>query len=152
MLKKEFAFADRHASPLSVMLFDLDHFKLINDNFGHQAGDAVLMRLSQVVLETIRTEDLLCRFGGEEFAVLLRQPEPLALRVAERMRHRIANTKFVFPGDAVHKVTVSVGVASVREKNFADADALLGKADQYLYEAKHAGRNKVRPDPAGKAE
>lgn len=152
MLKKEFAFAARHGSPLSVVLLDLDHFKVINDTYGHQAGDGVLMRLSQVVLETIRTEDLFCRFGGEEFAVLLRQPEALAVRVADRMRHRISTTRFVFPADAAHKVTVSVGVASIRDKNFTDADAMLAQADRYLYEAKNAGRNQVRPDPAGKAE
>lgn len=130
--------------PLSVMIVDLDRFKSINDSFGHDGGDDVLREFARRLRQNMRGIDLICRFGGEEFVVVMPDTDgPVAEKVAERIRVEIARTPFAIgkEGQAVH-VTISVGVSSLRGQA-DDAGALLKRADMALYEAKRSGRNKV---------
>jgi len=142
-LREEFAFASRHKLPLALVLFDIDHFKSINDSMGHPAGDAVLQSLASQVGEAIRTDDILCRYGGEEFAVIMREtPEDKAFIFAERVRRLVQGNAFVFKQQRV-PVTISLGVAVLEEKSYATIDDLVAAADRYLYRAKMGGRNRV---------
>jgi diguanylate cyclase len=126
---------------LCVALLDLDHFKQVNDRFGHPAGDAVLKRFAQVVREALRDTDRLGRYGGEEFLVLLPSVEPeQALRVVERLRAAVAATDWSDIAPEL-QVTVSAGVATWREDD--TVPQLISRADAALYRAKHQGRNQV---------
>lgn len=145
-LDRELARSRRHSCPLSVMLFDLDHFKAINDDLGHLGGDYVLRELAAAVKATVRQEDLFARYGGEEFAlVLVETPHAAALDAAERVRSLVARSRLRFDDQPV-PVTVSVGVASTVGNPPLKASDLLGLADVRLYEAKRAGRNRVAGD------
>lgn len=142
-LKKEFAYCLRHRIPLSLAMVDVDHFKKINDTYGHQAGDYVLARIAQRISETIRAEDLFARYGGEEFALLLRETvEEQAYVAADRCRRIVDLTDFNFGGTPI-KVTISAGVATLLDSDFARPEDLIAAADRYLYGAKNAGRNRV---------
>jgi len=142
-LRKEFAYCLRHRVPLSMVMFDVDHFKKINDTYGHQAGDYVLSRIAQRVGDTVRVEDLFARYGGEEFALMLRESaEDQALICAERCRRAVDQTEFVFGGSSI-KVTISLGIATLSDSDFAQPEELIASADKYLYRAKKAGRNRV---------
>jgi two-component system cell cycle response regulator len=142
-LRKEFAYCLRHRVALSVLMMDIDHFKKINDTYGHPAGDAVLQRVAQRVAETVRTEDLFARYGGEEFALMLRESaSDAAIRCAERCRRAVDTTEVVFSGTPIH-VTVSLGVATLYDSDFAQPEDLIAEADKYLYRAKRGGRNRV---------
>ncbi len=142
-LRKEFAYCLRHRVPLSLVMFDIDHFKKINDTYGHPAGDYVLQKLSQRVMETVRQEDLFARYGGEEFAVMLRESvSEKAIICAERCRRAVDSTDFVFNGTPI-KVTISLGVATLFDSDFAQPEDLIAAADKYLYRAKRGGRNRV---------
>jgi diguanylate cyclase (GGDEF)-like protein len=142
-LEKEFAFAARHGGPLALIFLDIDYFKKINDTHGHPAGDFVLSELSQLMAELLRTEDVLARFGGEEFTVLCRGSDQKgAVVVAERLRKAVEQRKFTFGGKDI-PVTISLGVASVPESGVNDHSAFLAAADKALYEAKRTGRNRV---------
>jgi two-component system cell cycle response regulator len=130
--------------PLSVMIVDLDRFKSINDRFGHDGGDDVLREFARRLRQNMRGIDLICRFGGEEFVVVMPDTVgPVAEKVAERIRAEIARTPFVIgkEGQSV-TVTISVGVSSARGQA-DDVRSLLKRADMALYEAKKSGRNKV---------
>jgi diguanylate cyclase (GGDEF)-like protein len=125
---------------LSLLLFDIDRFKQINDRFGHSAGDCVLRTIVEVAREGVRREECLARFGGDEFAVVMPETELAGARiVAERTRGRVELHGFEASGRAI-PVTISVGVAAL-EPGMADADAMLAAADAQLYAAKQAGRN-----------
>jgi diguanylate cyclase (GGDEF)-like protein len=142
-LESEFAFAMRTKADLSLVAFDLDHFKTINDTHGHPVGDLVLSEMSQVVAALIRAEDVFARVGGEEFAVICRGTDSTQARaVAERVRQSVVGHKFSID-DKTIPVAVSAGVASIPEARIADAQALIAAADQALYEAKRMGRNRV---------
>ncbi len=142
-LRKEFAYCLRHRVPLSLVMFDIDHFKKINDTYGHPAGDYVLQRVAQKIAETVRQEDLFARYGGEEFALMLRESAAdKGLRCAERCRRAVDVAEFVFNGTPI-KVTISLGVATLFDSDFAQPDDLIAAADKYLYRAKRAGRNRV---------
>jgi len=142
-LRKEFAYCLRHRVPLSLLLLDVDHFKRVNDTHGHQVGDQVLARIAQRVSETIREEDLFARYGGEEFALMLREAtEDQAHTCAERVR-RAVETVEISGGGVPLRVTVSVGVATLLDSDYAQPEELIACADRYLYRAKHAGRNRV---------
>jgi len=142
-LRKEFAYCLRHRVPLSVLMFDVDHFKKINDNHGHQAGDYVLARIAQRINETIRTEDVFSRYGGEEFAIMLREStEEQGYICAERCRRAIDGADFVF-GNTPMRVTISLGIASLLDSDYTNPEDLIAAADRYLYRAKKAGRNRV---------
>ncbi|OYY81654.1 MAG: hypothetical protein B7Y33_01345, partial [Hydrogenophilales bacterium 16-62-9] len=140
VLASEIHRAARFSSPLSLILFDIDHFKRVNDSFGHQAGDRVLTQLAVSVSNTIRTIDLFARWGGEEFVVLLPGSDLNAGRVlAEKLRMALATQPF----SDVGQVTCSFGVAELAPGD--TADALIRKADHCLYRAKASGRNRVEP-------
>jgi diguanylate cyclase (GGDEF)-like protein len=148
-LPQEVALAVRHGEPLSCLILDVDHFKQVNDRYGHVAGDGVLREFAARVRDQLRTTDLAVRFGGEEFAVfLIRTGEEDARHVAERIRHRVAATPFRLPGGRLIPVTVSGGIAGLLPgEQLNDAAALgasmLRRADAALYRAKAAGRNRI---------
>ncbi len=140
-LEREIASCHRHGHPISLVMFDLDHFKSVNDERGHLAGDAVLKEMSARIKGRIRREDLFARYGGEEFAAVLTvTPLDGAIRFAEQVRGLIADTPFEFEGERF-AVTVSAGVATVHGETEIDAEALIKRADDNLYEAKRRGRN-----------
>ena len=143
-LKSEYAYAIRHDRTLALLLIDIDHFKSVNDTFGHPAGDHVLQQVSSILSSTLRTEDMCARFGGEEFAIIVRDTSPAdALVVAERLRALVAANQISWAGQRLN-VTVSVGMAcSLVMAPTDDAAALLRRADEALYEAKRSGRNRV---------
>ena len=133
----------RYNHDLSLLMVDLDHFKQVNDTYGHKAGDMVLKRVGEILTDTFRGTDLAARYGGEEFVVLLpHTTEEDAWTLAERVREAIQASRFHFDGhDFV--VTASIGVASVEAGALTKDDDLIIKADKALYEAKHNGRNMV---------
>jgi diguanylate cyclase (GGDEF)-like protein len=147
-LNEEISRAHRYKRPLSILLFDLDHFKRINDTHGHLYGDLVLRTVAEVVKGKLRNCDYFCRYGGEEFLVILTETDlPGAEVVAERMREDIERHLFPHPtltGEHV-PVTLSVGVTALATGNKQDlATHLIERADQGLYHCKTAGRNTVR--------
>ncbi len=142
-LEIEIARATRSGGHLAVALIDLDHFKRINDRFGHQSGDETLRKFADVTFQTVRTADVVGRIGGEEFAVLMPDTDQIQSGVAgERLREAIARRHFVLPSGALVPVTVSVGVAHF--KHGETIGQLLQRADEALYEAKDSGRNMTR--------
>jgi two-component system cell cycle response regulator len=146
-MREEFAYAQRHKSSLSFFLIDLDHFKRINDTFGHPAGDAVLRHIGELVPRYLRREDVAARYGGEEFAIVARSIGVEGARtLGERIRKRIAEAPVIFGHQSI-AVTASLGVATLDErKRYASADTLLAAADQALYRAKEGGRNRCEDD------
>jgi diguanylate cyclase (GGDEF)-like protein len=142
-LVQEFAFAGRHRIPLSVLMIDLDHFKLVNDTYGHSTGDLVLKVVARTLAKILRTEDVLARYGGEEFVILARGiDKPNTLVVAERVRSTIESLLIPHPGGGL-RITVSVGTATFANDNLASRTALVAAADTALYRAKRNGRNRV---------
>jgi two-component system cell cycle response regulator len=131
--------------PVSVLMFDIDHFKSINDTHGHQAGDEVLVELAQRVLRGVRDIDLLSRYGGVEFVIVMPDADvEVAVNVAERVRSLVADQPFLISGsDTRLEVTISVGVATTRDPT-ETPETLVSRADESLYSAKGAGRNCVR--------
>lgn len=139
ILERELERAVRDALPLSVLMVDLDHFKRVNDTFGHLAGDTVLREAAARMKSAIRRYDSLGRYGGEEFLIVLPGcAAEGAVSQAERLRMALAAEPFSVPGHLL-PVTCSVGVASLADRS--DADALIGQADIALYRAKECGRN-----------
>jgi two-component system, cell cycle response regulator len=136
--------AKARGRPLSICMVDLDRFKAINDVHGHDAGDDVLRELSRRIRETVRGIDLACRYGGEEFIVVMPDTEPvLAEAVAERLRAAIETRPFTLDGRATTlTVTASLGLSTLVSPSDT-AQALLRRADEALYTAKRTGRNKV---------
>lgn len=131
------------ATELCLLILDIDYFKKINDGYGHPAGDAVLIELVNRIKLRLRPSDVLCRYGGEEFAILLRAtPLPIAARLAERFRHAVRKQKFLH-GDNAIEVSVSIGCASLACADAANAEALVAVADRRLYVAKNNGRDRV---------
>jgi diguanylate cyclase (GGDEF)-like protein len=142
-LESEFAYAVRHSSPLSLVMFDIDHFKKINDTYGHLAGDYALVTLANVVAQTIRQEDVFARYGGEEFAVICRGVDLQgASAFGERIRRMVQAQLFLYQETEI-RVTISVGVATVPDVGMREPAELIALADEALYEAKRGGRNRV---------
>jgi len=142
-VESEFAYAVRHNVPLSLVAFDIDHFKSINDTYGHPAGDHVLAELSSNILGLVRVEDVFARVGGEEFSTICRGADPQqGMIVAERLRQAVEQRSFIFDNKHI-PVTISVGLASVPDPSIRDAMEFISAADQMLYEAKRGGRNRV---------
>lgn len=140
--EKEISRARRHDHLFSLFMMDLDHFKHINDNYGHAIGDEVLKMIAQTTTQSLRKEDCFGRLGGEEFLGLLPYTShSLALQVAERIRQNIASLSFPLCHKSL-KVTVSIGVATYQNDK-DDLDSLLKRADEALFEAKDRGRNQV---------
>jgi diguanylate cyclase (GGDEF)-like protein len=141
-LKREIHRAKRHNQNLTVLFFDLDDFKRINDSYGHQAGDRVLERMAKIILGEKRSEDIAARYGGEEMVLILPETDPLeALVLAERIRERVAESVITFRGSKM-RLTISGGLAAF-PINATTADALLKCADRALYRAKGAGKNNI---------
>jgi two-component system cell cycle response regulator len=142
-LEREIARGQRYQRPLSLVMFDIDHFKIINDTYGHLAGDYVLNQLANAVKQRIRREDVFARYGGEEFAIVLPEIEvPTALLFAEKVRQLVQQHEFRFEKTRID-VTISVGVAGTERKD-VEPEALIKRADEQLYAAKSAGRNRVK--------
>ena len=142
-LDREVARSQRHRRPLSVLMLDLDKFKVVNDEHGHLCGDQVLRELSNRIRHTVRREDLFARYGGEEFAlVLVESNHEQAVEVAERIRATVAQLPFSFESLPI-RVTLSAGVATTNGETPITATDLLKQADDNLYRAKNAGRNRV---------
>jgi diguanylate cyclase (GGDEF)-like protein len=130
------------------LIVDVDHFKSINDNYGHSAGDAVLKSLVACINDTMRVSDMLFRYGGEEFALLLAGTDMDGARqVGERIRAAVAAYPFVYNGRELD-LTVSIGVATLARRD--SAKRLFNKADTALYQAKKAGRNQVHGSNEGR--
>ena len=137
-LDEEIKRAQRYNKKLSIIMFDIDKFKLINDNYGHQFGDAVLIKMSNELKATIRGTDIAGRYGGEEFIVILPEIDlENAVKLAERLRIRISNIKFK---EENFRVTISGGVAELEKEKVFE---LIGKSDALLYKAKANGRNRI---------
>lgn len=144
LLAEEFERVARTHDCMSVAMFDLDHFKTVNDTHGHQAGDRVLVDLADILREVARDVDRIGRYGGEEFMVLL--PETCiddAAVFVERVRREVARTAFDVGRDEPLKMTLSAGVATYPHELIADVESLVRHADQALYSAKETGRNRV---------
>ena len=144
-LREESAHAKRHKRPFAIVLVDIDHFKLVNDTYGHEDGDRVLCHVAELLGASLREDDIECRFGGEEFVILLRATTgPAARVVANRLRSSIASQGIALGAkDELRHVTFSGGVAAADERNEYDADNIVDRADKALYRAKRAGRNRV---------
>ena len=141
-LKAELSLIKRTGLPFSCIMADVDHFKSINDTYGHAFGDAALIAVSQIFAENSRTEDIVCRYGGEEFVLLLPGIDiDGAMTFAERLRRTISQLTLLHSGQQV-KLTCSFGVSKVGPTDFADASPVQ-LADQALYDAKRGGRNRV---------
>lgn len=143
-LAEEWSRRDRYGGRLSVATFDLDRFKALNDGLGHAAGDVAIRRFGEIVSEAIRSSDIACRYGGEEFAILF--PETAAsaaAAVAERIRAAVEAEEFASAG-VPFRITVSADVAEADASGNCDRKALLVRCDEALYAAKGGGRNRVR--------
>jgi two-component system cell cycle response regulator len=145
-IETDFSYAKRHKTTLTLIIFDIDHFKKINDQYGHSTGDYVLKELAALVKRTIRGEDILARFGGEEFVVLMRDvDEAKASMLAERLRRLIEQAVFELEGQRM-PVTISLGIGTLNADQSPPIETptdLVNCADQYLYKAKRGGRNRV---------
>jgi len=148
-LDEEFAWAGRYGEPLSFIILDIDHFKKINDTYGHSCGDEVLRQLSKTLVMTLRAHDVVARYGGEEFVVLLANTGPdEAMTVGEKLRVAVQENDFYCGDDTARlPVTISIGVSSTDGDLDPVPDNLIMRADNALYEAKAAGRNKVMYSP-----
>ncbi len=144
-VNEEIKRAERYSRHLSLVMIDIDHFKHYNDTNGHPMGDLLLKELSLILKESIRETDMVARFGGEEFILLLPEtPRREALKLAESLRLRIKNHVFPMEEKQPNKdLTVSMGVASFPSRNVVSSDTLLERADKALYKAKKQGRNRV---------
>lgn len=142
-LKTDFAFYYRHGRPLSLVLFDIDFFKKLNDGFGHPAGDAVLKSIAALVHKALRTEDIFARYGGEEFGIILRDTDgERAFLICERIRRSVETFPFAYD-DKKMSVTISIGIATLVGQSYPTPKALVKQADEFLYQAKHKGRNRT---------
>lgn len=144
LVEHEMARTTRYGKPLSLVLIDLDHFKVVNDTRGHLAGDAVLTAVGRVLLSGIRTLDVACRYGGEEFALLLPETDlEGATELATRLGAALSSTAIdVGEGEPIY-VTASMGVASLLDAPGSTLDEFVRRADDALYEAKNTGRNRI---------
>jgi diguanylate cyclase (GGDEF)-like protein len=127
-----------------IVLFDLDHFKKVNDTYGHQAGDYVLQCFATLVSDSVRASDIFARYGGEEFIMLIScSCEDDAFTFIDRLRVKIMNLHIDFEGTVI-PITSSIGVAAVASADESDVEAAIAFADQALYKAKNEGRNRVK--------
>ena len=142
-IDSEFQYAVRHSAPLSLIFLDIDHFKKINDQHGHQAGDHVLAQLSTLVMSMLGEEETFARYGGEEFAIVARGVElDAAAALSERLRAAVEAHPFTFETTTL-AVTISVGVARAPGAGLTSSGDLVARADEAMYAAKRGGRNRV---------
>ncbi|MGB0696570.1 MAG: GGDEF domain-containing response regulator [Rhodospirillaceae bacterium] len=141
---REISRCRRNGSPFCLLMFDIDHFKVVNDTHGHATGDIALVTFTRLVQETLREADQLARLGGEEFIAILPDTAlPGALEVAERLRQTLSETEITAEDGTLFRVTVSIGAVCYEGKTGIALDQLMGKADKALYSAKTSGRNRV---------
>jgi diguanylate cyclase (GGDEF)-like protein len=146
--QREHSRARRHNDPYSILMMDIDHFKKINDVYGHPVGDTVLREMAAIFREAVRLTDLPARYGGEEFIVFLHRTRlPEAVIVGERIREAVERKVFAAPSPLI-RCTVSVGIADYLPGTEGTEKTVIGRADQALYAAKHGGRNRVACRPA----
>lgn len=136
----ELLIAEQTESPLSLLLFDIDHFKKFNDTYGHTTGDLVLNQVAGVVKKVCRSSDIVCRYGGEEFAVILIDTDTTGAKIVAEKIRKAVETYILDPQRAEIKVTISIGIATFPE-HASDKDSLINHTDQALYSAKKSGRN-----------
>ncbi len=144
-IRREIERASRYGNPVSLVMFDIDHFKHVNDQHGHLAGDEILVEVARCVSAMTRASDLLCRWGGEEFVLLMPTTDDNAMKVADQLRHQIE--QHAFP--RVGKVTISAGLAQLCAGD--DPVSWMRRADNALYRAKSRGRNRVEKEASGVA-
>jgi len=143
VLKRETARIKRNKEPLVVILCDIDHFKKINDNYGHSVGDKVLVELAQLFLKQMREQDCISRWGGEEFLFILPQTSAQnAYILAEKIQRKLEKNPIAHDD---HQITVTVSMGIEQFDGSKSIDEVINSADKYLYQAKHAGRNKIFP-------
>jgi len=141
-LEREIARAKREGLPIGIMIMDIDEFKNVNDSFGHTAGDRMLQAMGELLRANTRAEDVVCRYGGEEFVIVMPGASlGIAFERAELIRIRFDQMRVPYEGDALH-ATISLGVAAYPIHGTDGEDALI-RADRALYQAKQAGRNRV---------
>ena len=142
-LRSEFERSMRYGAPLSVVLLDVDHFKVVNDTYGHQKGDEILVAVASLLKTFCRANDIAARYGGEEFLMILPQSNAQgAFKIAERVREELMKLNFT-GNESNFSVTTSCGVAELDRDDMKNADQLISAADHALYEAKNGGRNKT---------
>jgi two-component system cell cycle response regulator len=141
----DLSFAKRHRIPFTLLMLDVDHFKKVNDTYGHRTGDLVLVSVTDAIQRTIRTEDVLARYGGEEFTVLAPGTGiDGGIALAERIRKQVESTEIrSLNNDEEFRVTASIGIATLPPGILAAPEAIISLADKNLYEAKETGRNRV---------
>lgn len=146
-LDREMRRVDRYGGAVTLVMFDLDHFKMFNDRFGHQAGNEALKAVAATLKQQKRESDVVARFGGEEFVLLFPGKETAGIEAARRMRKAISQIRVPTGGGATTGITISVGVACY-PNGAASKEELLDKVDQLLYASKRKGRNRVSVAPA----
>ena len=144
LAKKEFAAATRYQRSLSIAMLDIDEFKMVNDTYGHLAGDQAFIHVSQILRDLCREADTVARFGGDELVMLLPETNcTAAFNLAERLREAVETQPMGYGGEFIH-LTLSIGVASKKpDEQGVDLDRLLSRADQAMYKAKQSGKNQV---------
>ncbi|MFP4564849.1 MAG: GGDEF domain-containing protein, partial [Spirochaetia bacterium] len=143
LLKREFSRVERSSECLSFLMVDIDHFKKVNDSYGHQAGDAVLAQVADILTEQVRKGDFVGRYGGEEFGLVVSCGREEEIEVlTERLRKTVENHPFDTPEGTI-SITVSIGGKTVRDPSTTTPDELVRQADEALYLAKETGRNRV---------
>ena len=153
-LEKEMERTQRSGQPTSLIMFDADHFKQVNDTYGHSAGDRVLRYIATTIQNETRKLDIPCRYGGEEFAIVLpTTPVVTAIHVAERIRATLEKALIAINDQAQEiQITASLGVSSYQQNNRFGAEDFINRSDQQLYQAKKSGRNQVCADTTSRPD
>ncbi len=143
-MEQELERTQRSGQPTTLIMLDIDHFKKVNDQWGHEVGNQALKHLAQLIVQTVRKLDIACRYGGEEFAIILPNTTlPASIPVAERLCQTIAETPLLV-GEKQLQLTASLGIDTYKFGEQASPEELVQRADHYLYQAKQEGRNRVR--------
>lgn len=151
-LEQEVERSQRNGRPVSLLMVDIDHFKKVNDTYGHEIGNQALIHVARLISRQVRKLDIVCRYGGEEFAVILPETDlHTGTPVAERIRQSLVDTPLIL-AEATLSMTVSLGLATYQAQTLSSIEELIKQADHYLYEAKQKGRNQLchadMPQPA----
>jgi diguanylate cyclase (GGDEF)-like protein len=146
ILRDLYAYYRRYGAEFSVLMLDVDHFKVVNDTYGHQAGDTVLRQVAELLNENLRNVDAAGRYGGEEFIVILAESGvDESIQAAERIRKAVANHTFIHEDQEI-QIHISVGIGRIQKQD-RDEQTVVGRADTALYRAKNEGRNRVVYQP-----